>query len=73
MPCGKLVRAEPPVVFAYIDLTKEKFTSGLQHEPPQLQLPGDFQLAQPPPKTIAFELVPADFVPGGIDRGVSPP
>jgi hypothetical protein len=64
---------EPPEVFAYIDLTRVKFTSGLQHEKPQLQLPKDFKLAQPPPGVVAFELVPADFVPGGLDRAVSPP
>jgi hypothetical protein len=66
-------RNEPPQVFAYVDLTKGKFTSGLNHEPLRLQLPRDFQLAQPAPRVVAFELVPADFVPGGLDRGVSPP
>jgi hypothetical protein len=54
---------EPPRVVAFIDLTRGKFVSGLNHEPLQVQLPRDFSLVQEPPRA-AFELVPADFVPG---------
>ena len=57
---------EPPKVFAFIDLTRGKFTSGLNHEPLQLQLPKDFQLTGNPPRVIAFELLPGDFTPKGL-------
>jgi hypothetical protein len=60
------VQDEPPKVFAFIDLTRCRYDSGLQHEPLQLQLPRDFQLAQDPPRVVTFELRPADFVPGGL-------
>jgi hypothetical protein len=65
------VQDEPPKIYVFIDLSRGRFTSGLNHEPLQLQLPKDFQLAQDPPRVMAFELLPADFVPGGlgIDRG----
>jgi len=63
---------EPPRVSAFIDLSRGRFTSGLNHEPLQIQLPRDFQLAQEPPRVVAFELLPADFVPGGIERGGPP-
>jgi hypothetical protein len=56
---------EPPRVIAYVDLTRGRFTSGLNHEPLQVQLPRDFSLGQDLPR-IAFELVPADFVPKGM-------
>ncbi|MGH9677958.1 MAG: hypothetical protein ACRD36_12710, partial [Candidatus Acidiferrum sp.] len=34
---------EPPRVYAFVDLTRGRFISGLNHEPLQLQLPKDFQ------------------------------
>jgi hypothetical protein len=50
----------PPAVFAFIDLTQRKFAPGLYaDEPVQLQLPRDFQLAQKPPRSATFRLVPA--------------
>ena len=57
---------EAPKVQVYIDLSKGKFVSGLNHEPLQLQLPRDYQLAQEPPRVVAFELLPGDFVPDGL-------
>ena len=66
------VQDEPPKVFAFIELTRGSFLSGLNHEPLQLQLPKDFQLADDPPRVLAFELVPADFVPKNMGR-TSPP
>jgi hypothetical protein len=56
---------EAPRVSAYIDLTAPgKFAaagvSGLYDEPLQVQLPTGFQLAQPLPRFVAFELVPPD-------------
>jgi hypothetical protein len=60
------VQDEAPRLFAFIDLSKGKFVSGLNHEPLQLQLPREFQLAQDPPRVVAFELVPGDFAPEGL-------
>jgi hypothetical protein len=60
------VQEEPPRVYAFIDLTRARFLSGGNHEPLQIQLPKDFQLAQDPPHVVAFELMPADFVPKGM-------
>jgi hypothetical protein len=60
------VQEEPPRVNAFIDLTRARFVSGGNHEPLQIQLPKDFQLAQDPPRVVAFELLPADFVPKGM-------
>jgi hypothetical protein len=54
---------EPPRVYAFIDLTRGRFVSGLNHEQLQIQLPRDCQLAQDPPRVVAFELLPADYVP----------
>jgi hypothetical protein len=54
---------DPPRVFAFVDLSRSRFTSGLNHEPLQLQLPKDFQLVGDAPRVVAFELLPADFVP----------
>jgi hypothetical protein len=54
---------ELPKVHVWIDLTRGGFLSGANHETLQLQLPRDFQLAQDPPRVVAFELIPADFVP----------
>ena len=60
------VQDEAPRVHAYIDLSKGKFLSGLNHEPLQLQLPGGFQLVQEPPRVVAFQLLPGDFNPEGL-------
>ncbi len=60
------VQEEPPRVYVFIDLTRARFISGGNHEPLQIQLPKDFQLAQEPPRVVAFELMPADFVPKGM-------
>jgi hypothetical protein len=54
---------EPPTVTAYVDLTHRKFDQGLYAEEPlRLQLPKDFHLDQPPPRSAWFRLHP---VPGG--------
>ncbi len=51
---------EPPVVQAYVDLTRGTFARGRNVEPLRLQLPRDFQLAQDAPQRIAFHLDPSD-------------
>ncbi len=52
---------EPPAVVAYIDLTGRKLEPGLYaDEPLRFQLPKDFQLAQKPPRSSSFRLVPAE-------------
>jgi hypothetical protein len=49
---------ELPVVNVYIDLTSGKYEPALYaDEPLRLQLPKDFQLAQPPPRSATFRLV----------------
>ncbi len=60
------VKDEPPKVHAYIDLSKGKFVSGLNHEPLQIEYPREYQLAQEAPRVVAFELLPGDFVPDGL-------
>ncbi len=60
------VQDEPPKVFAFIDLTRGKFASGLHHEPLQLQLPRDFQLVKDAPRVATFQLLPGDFAPDGL-------
>lgn len=60
-------REESPKVYAFIDLTKGKFVSGLNHEPLQIQIPRDFQMVQEPPRVIAFELLPGDFMPDNLN------
>jgi hypothetical protein len=60
------VQDEPPRVYAYLDLTRGKFSPGVNHEPLQLQLPKDFQLAQEAPRVIPFRLDPGDFSPEGL-------
>jgi hypothetical protein len=60
------VQEDPPRVWAFLDLTRDRFTSGLNHEPLQVQLPKDFMLLEEPPRVIAFELVPADFLPRSV-------
>src|SRR5262249_51656941 len=47
---------ESPAVIAFIDLTGRKWEPGLYEEPVNLQLPKDFQLAQSPPRLVAFQL-----------------
>jgi hypothetical protein len=61
------IQDEPPRVYAFIDLTRGRFVSGLNHEPLQLQLPRDFQIVKEsaPPSVVAFELLPGDFFPEG--------
>jgi hypothetical protein len=59
------IQDEPPRVYAFIDLTKGRFVSGLNHEPLQLQLPKDFQ-AHDPPRVLAFELLAGDLMPSGL-------
>jgi hypothetical protein len=49
-----------PVVTAFVDLGTHKWEPGLYEEPVRLQLPKDFQLAQNPPRPVAFQLVPGD-------------
>jgi len=51
---------ENPPVTAFVDLSSHKWEPGLYEEPVHLQLPKDFQLAQEPPRAVAFQLVPAD-------------
>jgi hypothetical protein len=51
---------DPPRVYVYVDLTQGRFVAGANHEPVQVQLPRDFQLAQDPPRVAAFELVPLE-------------
>ncbi|MFO0878050.1 MAG: hypothetical protein U0840_11930 [Gemmataceae bacterium] len=63
---------EAPKVQVFIDLSKGKFVSGLNHEPLQLQLPREYQLAQDPPRVVAFELLPGDFVPEGLGLSAPP-
>jgi hypothetical protein len=65
------VQDEPPRVWAFVDLTRGRFTSRLNDEPLQVQLPKDFTLLEEPPRVIAFELVPADSMPRSV--GTLPP
>ena len=51
---------EPPSVVAFIDLSGRKWEPGLYEEQLRLQLPKDFQLAQNPPKLVAFQLAPPE-------------
>jgi len=57
---------EPPQVAAFIDLTDRKFSlPGLYaDEPLRLQLPKDFTLAQNPPRSGPFKLIPLPPEPG---------
>jgi hypothetical protein len=68
--------AEPPAVYAFVDLTSRGFQGGpdwlpqtYTDEPIRLQLPRDFQLDQPLPRSEAFRLVPLPRereLPGGL-------
>ena len=60
---------EPPKVYVFIDLTRGRFISGLNHEPLQLQLPKDFQLTDGPLPVRGFNLAPADTPVGMEQRG----
>jgi hypothetical protein len=66
---------DSPKVSAYIDLTPEKFAapgvSSLCEEELRVQLPTGFQLAQPLPRFVAFELMPPEVpvVPAGAVQG----
>jgi hypothetical protein len=60
---------EPPKVYVFIDLTRGRFVSGLNHEPLQLQLPKDFQLTDGPLPVRGFNLEPADTPVGMEQRG----
>jgi hypothetical protein len=53
---------EPPAVLAFVDLGGRKWEPGLYEEPLKLQLPKEFQLAQTAPRSVAFQLVPAEGV-----------
>jgi len=56
----------PPPVGAFIDLTGPEIKAGLYaEEPVKLQLPRDFQLAQEPPKSRPFQLVPTEVATKG--------
>lgn len=65
----------PPTVAVYVDLTGRKFEAGLYaDEPLRLQLPKDFQLAQPPPRSASFRLAPVELPVKELgERGVLPP
>ncbi len=48
--------SEQPPVRAFVDLTAGNFARGRNLEPVRLQLPKDFQLAQPATPLVAFYL-----------------
>jgi hypothetical protein len=54
---------DPPVVYAFVDLTRGRFAAGLNHEQVQLQLPKDFVVAAGKPRVVAFELLPIHLAP----------
>jgi len=56
--------AKLPAVVAFIDLTGNDFKAGLNVKPIQLQLPKDCKLAQDPPGSVEFEIVPTDIAAG---------
>jgi hypothetical protein len=58
------VAGTPPAVAAYVDLTGRDFKTGLNVKPVQLQLPKDCKLAQNPPESIEFEIVPTQTASG---------
>jgi hypothetical protein len=51
---------EVPTVIAFVDLSGKKWEPGLYEESLKLQLPKEFQLAQEPPRQVAFQLNPLD-------------
>jgi hypothetical protein len=54
-------RIEPPKVYAFVDLIQGHCSApGSYHQPVQIQLPKDFELAQEPPRGVSFQLAPPD-------------
>jgi hypothetical protein len=54
-------RNEPPKVYAFVDLIQRHCSApGSYHQPIQIQLPKDFELAQGPPRGVSFQLAPPD-------------
>ncbi|MFN4258999.1 MAG: hypothetical protein ACK4RK_06850 [Gemmataceae bacterium] len=50
---------EPPNVMVFVDLTDGKYEAALYFdEPLKIQLPKEFELAQTPPKSATFRLIP---------------
>jgi hypothetical protein len=49
---------EPPVAYAYIDLTQGRYEVGSCRQPVRLQLPKGYQLDQEPPGLVSFDLIP---------------
>jgi hypothetical protein len=67
-------RDEQPKVHAFVDLIQGHCSSpGRYHEPIQLQLPKDFELAQELPRGVSFQLVPADAAPRNPDDTIPAP
>jgi hypothetical protein len=66
------LQEEPPAVCAFVDLTRGRFLPGRYHEPVQIQLPREFQLAQDPPRGVAFELAAPEGAPKGLGHGPTP-
>jgi hypothetical protein len=67
-------REEPPKVYAFVDLIQGHCSApGRYDEPVQIQLPKDFELAQEPPRGVAFQLVPAESVPRDLDSPIPAP
>ncbi|MGH7171393.1 MAG: hypothetical protein ACRELG_14045 [Gemmataceae bacterium] len=64
---------EVPKVYAFIDLTQGHFLTGRYYEPVQIQLPKDFELVQDPPRSVSFQLVPADSAPRDLDSTLPAP
>ena len=54
-------RDEPPKVYAFVDLIQGHCSApGSYHQPIQIQLPKDFELAQQAPHSVSFQLKPLD-------------
>ena len=51
------IQDQPPVVYAFVDLTKARFLSGLTTEPILILPPPDFQLVQEDVKKVGIELI----------------
>src|SRR5262249_48938861 len=61
-----------PGVAACVDLCGRKWEPGLYEESVKLHLPRDYQLAQPAPRPVAFQLVPASEAAGRPAEGGRP-
>ncbi len=59
------IQDQPPVVYAFVDLTKARFLSGLTTEPLLILPPPDFQLVQEEVKKVGIELL--------TESGTKPP